>query len=67
MNSALALVQPPPRTPGLTKELVRLHASERYRNQLQRGNLTSEDWLLAELEVVQQMQATHGRSDGLAW
>jgi len=50
--------QPPPVTPGITKGMVREHAAELYRDKLghDRG-LTLEDWVLAEKDLVESMQA----------
>lgn len=48
--------QPTPHTPGVTKGMVRQHAYELYRDKLDRGQLTLEDWVLAEKDLVQQLQ-----------
>ena len=48
--------QPKPFTPGLSKAQVRQHAYELYRDKLDRGGLTLEDWVLAEKDLVQSMQ-----------
>ena len=48
--------QPQPFTPGLTKEEVRNHAFTMYRDKLQHGSLTLEDWVLAEKDLVKDTQ-----------
>jgi hypothetical protein len=49
--------QPAPVTPGLTKEMVRQHAGRLYQDKLAHGGgLTLEDWVLAEKDLVQQME-----------
>jgi hypothetical protein len=45
--------QPQPFTPGITKGMVRQHAYMLYRDKLQHGPLTLEDWVLAEKDLVQ--------------
>ena len=44
--------QPKPVTPGVTKSQVRQHAFELYRDKLDRGGLTLQDWVLAEKDLV---------------
>lgn len=44
--------QPKPVTPGITKSQVRQHAFELYRDKLDRGGLTLQDWVLAEKDLV---------------
>ena len=49
--------QPEPFTPGVTKGMVRQHAFELYRDKLaHQEELTLEDWVLAEKDLVQSMQ-----------
>jgi hypothetical protein len=48
--------QPRPFTPGFTKGMVREHAYKLYRDKLDRGALTLEDWVLAEKDLVATMQ-----------
>ncbi len=48
--------QPKPFTPGITKGMVRQHAYELYRDKLTRGQLSLQDWVLAEKDLVQSMQ-----------
>jgi hypothetical protein len=52
--------QPKPFTPGITIAQVRQHAFELYRDKLDHDELTLDDWVLAEKDLVQQME-----SDGL--
>jgi hypothetical protein len=47
------LPQPEPFTPGITKGMVRQHAYRLYRDKLEHGKLTLEDWVLAEKDLVQ--------------
>ena len=49
--------QPQPFTPGITKAMVRQHAFELYRDKLVHESLTLEDWVLAEKDLVQSMEA----------
>jgi len=49
--------QPEPFTPGITKGQVRDHAYHLYRDKLDRGALTLEDWVLAEKDLVATMEA----------
>jgi hypothetical protein len=53
--------QPQPVTPGVTVYMVRQHAFEMFRDKLPDGELTLDDWVLAEKDLVQSMQ-----TDGLA-
>lgn len=48
--------QPEPVTPGITKGMVRQHAFEMYRDKLPDHELTLEDWVLAEKDLVQSLQ-----------
>ena len=47
-----AAEQPAPFTPGITKAMVRQHAYELFRDKLARRSLTIEDWVLAEKDLV---------------
>ena len=47
-----AVEQPAPFTPGITKAMVRQHAYELFRDKLSRHPLTIEDWVLAEKDLV---------------
>jgi hypothetical protein len=49
--------QPKPFTPGVTKGMVREHAYHLYRDKLDRGALTLQDWVLAEKDMVATMEA----------
>lgn len=49
--------QPEPFTPGVTKAMVRQRAFELYRDKLQHGKLTLEDWVLAEKDIANELQA----------
>jgi hypothetical protein len=48
--------QPRPVTPGITKAMVRQHAYDLYRHKLPRETLTHEDWVLAEKDLVGEME-----------
>jgi hypothetical protein len=45
--------QPETFTPGFTKGMVRQHAYRLYRDKLEHGGLTLEDWVLAEKDLLQ--------------
>lgn len=49
--------QPEPFTPGITKGMVRDHAYRLYRDKLDRGALTLEDWVMAEKDLVATREA----------
>lgn len=51
--------QPKPFTPGMSKGDVRQHAFELFRDKLEHGGLTLEDWVMAEKDLVQ-MRQTEG-------
>jgi hypothetical protein len=51
------LAQPKPFTPGITAGQVRQHAFELYRDKLDTSALTLDDWVMAEKDLVQQMEA----------
>lgn len=51
--------QPNPVTPGITKAMVRQHAYEMYRDKLPDHPLTLEDWVLAEKDLVKEMEMEH--------
>ncbi len=51
------VAQPKPFTPGVTKGMVREHAYHLYRDKLDRGALSLEDWVLAEKDMVATMEA----------
>jgi hypothetical protein len=52
-----AIPQPETFTPGITKGMVRQHAFRLYRDKLEHGNLTLQDWVLAEKDLVQTRMA----------
>jgi hypothetical protein len=49
--------QPKPFTPGVTRAMVRQHAYEMFRDKLPEHPLTLEDWVLAEKDLVNSMEA----------
>jgi hypothetical protein len=49
--------QPAPFTPGVTKPMVRQHAYEMFRDKLPDHPLTLEDWVLAEKDLVNSLDA----------
>ena len=49
--------QPKPFTPGITREMVRQHAYALYRDKLPNHSLTLEDWVLAEKDLVNELDA----------
>jgi hypothetical protein len=49
--------QPKPFTPGVTSAMVRQHAYELYRDKLPEHRLTLEDWVLAEKDLVNSLEA----------
>jgi hypothetical protein len=51
------VAQPPPFTPGLTREQVRQHAFKLFRDKLEHGSLTVEDWVLAEKDLLSTLGA----------
>ena len=51
--------QPNPFTPGVTKAMVRQHAYEMFRDKLPEHPLTLEDWVLAEKDLVAEMEMEH--------
>lgn len=55
-QKAKSVEQPKPFTPGVTKGMVRQHAYELYRDKLEHGGLTLEDWVLAEKDLVAEME-----------
>ena len=45
-----------PFTPGVTKGMVRQHAFELYREKLPHDGRTLEDWVLAEKDLVEDLE-----------
>jgi hypothetical protein len=56
-QSGKAVEQPKPVTPGVTRAMVRQHAYEIFRDKLPDNPLTLEDWVLAEKDLVNSMEA----------
>lgn len=56
MKNTQPVPQPAPFTPGLTKEEVRQHAFMLYRDKLEHDSLSIEDWVLAEKDLVADLQ-----------
>ncbi len=52
-----AVEQPKPFTPGVTRAMVRQHAYEMFRDKLPAHPLTLEDWVLAEKDLVNSLDA----------
>jgi hypothetical protein len=57
-----AVEQPSPFTPGFTKAMVRQHAYELFRDKLPDRPLTLEDWVLAEKDLVGDLEAEESES-----
>jgi hypothetical protein len=55
--------QPTPFTPGLTREMIQKHAFRIYRDKMKRTNLSLEDWVLAEKDLLA-MQEKEGSDEG---
>ncbi len=49
--------QPKPFTPGITKAMVRQHAYEMFRDKLPDHPLTLDDWVMAEKDLVNSLDA----------
>ena len=49
--------QPMPFTPGVTRAMVRQHAYEMFLDKLPQHPLRLEDWVLAEKDLVNSMEA----------
>jgi hypothetical protein len=56
-QTAKIMEQPTPFSPGVTKGMVREHAYRLYRDRLPEHPLTIEDWVLAEKDLVNSMEA----------
>jgi hypothetical protein len=56
-HTAKIMEQPSPFTPGVTKGMVREHAYRLYRDKLPEHPLTLADWVLAEKDLVNSMEA----------
>jgi hypothetical protein len=57
VQSEQAVEQPKPFTPGVTRAMVRQHAYEMFRDKLPNHPLTLEDWVLAEKDLVNLLEA----------
>jgi hypothetical protein len=49
--------QPNPFTPGITKGMVRQHAYEMFRDKLPEHPLTLNDWVMAEKDLANSLDA----------
>ncbi|HXC98629.1 MAG TPA: hypothetical protein VN048_04755 [Verrucomicrobiae bacterium] len=49
--------QPEPFTSGVTKGMVREHALRMFQGKLEHESLTLEDWVLAEKDLVDSLEA----------
>jgi hypothetical protein len=56
-KTSKAVEQPKPFTPGLTKGMVRQHAYELYRDRLPNHPLTLSDWVMAEKDLANSLEA----------
>ena len=56
-RSQEAAEQPKPVTPGVTRAMVRQHAYDMFRDKLPHRPLTLEDWVLAEKDLVNALEA----------
>lgn len=54
--------QPQPFTPGITRAMVRQHAFALFRDKLSRQSLTLEDWVLAEKDLVSDLEVEQAES-----
>jgi hypothetical protein len=58
-RTSTPIAQPEPFTPGITRTMVREHAFALYRDKLNHeGTLTLEDWVLAEKDLVKDLQTS---------
>jgi len=56
-QSPKAVEQPKPITPGVTRAMVRQHAYAMFRDKLPDHPLTLKDWVLAEKDLVNSLEA----------
>ena len=56
-RSKKAIEQPKPFTPGVTRAMVRQHAYEMFRDKLPDHPLTLQDWVLAEKDLANSLEA----------
>ena len=59
MKAQKTVEQHNPFTPGVNKAMVRQHAYEMFRDKLPEHPLTLEDWVLAEKDLVNELQFEH--------
>ena len=57
MNNKRPTEQPKPFALGVTRAMVRQHAYEMFRDKLPEHPLTLEDWVLAEKDLVNSLEA----------
>jgi len=50
--------QPRPRTPGLTRQMVRLHARQVFRDVFPARSLTHNEWRLVEADLARRLENT---------
>ena len=55
-KTSKSVEQPRPFTPGVTRTMVRQHAYALFRDKLPHHPLTLEDWVLAEKDLVNDME-----------
>lgn len=53
----MAASQPPPATPGITKQVVREHARRVFRDKWPRCALSLKEWRLVESDLVRKLEA----------
>ena len=61
-RSDKAIEQPTPFTPGVTRAMVRQHAYEMFRDKLPDHPLTLADWVMAEKDLVNLLEAEEAQS-----
>jgi len=52
----IAETQPQPRTPGLTRKMVRAHAGRLFRDSFPAQPLTQTQWLQAETDLARKLE-----------
>jgi hypothetical protein len=52
-----SLAQPAPRTPGITRQMVRDHARRLFRDKWRQQPLSRKQWQLAERDLVRMLEA----------
>jgi len=58
MNYNGARNQPPPRVPGVTRRMVRVHAVRMFRDVLRTRPLTTREWRQAEADLSRRLEST---------